>query len=136
MAGRLPAAVQGAAICRRRSAELHVDWFGRRSVACEHIAPTCLEPIAMTIAAIIVSVLVATGTAHQLPQSQVEMAYEVSKYYVYCIEDETSVEQWDLEQMKVRRGSDVCLLYTDTSVSSAQSWMDKNFPTHECYCNN
>lgn len=27
---------------------------------------------------------------------------------------------WDLEQMKVRRGRDVCLLYEDTSSSGAR----------------
>ena len=92
----------------------------------------------MTLAAAVVSALIASasGAAPQAPQSHVQLAYDVAQYYVYCIGDETSVEQWDLEQMKVRRGSDVCLLYTNTSASSAQTWMDKNFPTHECYCDN
>lgn len=63
-------------------------------------------------------------------------AQEISKYRVYCIGEETSVEMWDLAQMKVRRGRDVCLLYEDTSSSGARDWMDRNFPTHKCYCRN
>lgn len=38
--------------------------------------------------------------------------------------------------MKVRRGRDVCLLYEDTSSSGARDRMDRNFPTHKCYCRN
>ena len=63
-------------------------------------------------------------------------AQEISKYRVYCIGEETSVEMWDREQTKVRRGRDVCLLYEDTSSSGARDWMDRNFPTHKCYCRN
>ena len=63
-------------------------------------------------------------------------AQEISRYRVYCIGEETSVEMWDLEQMKVRRGRDVCLLYEDTSASGAQDWMKRNFPTGKCYCRN
>ena len=63
-------------------------------------------------------------------------AQEISKYRVYCIDDKTSVEMWDLEQMKVRRGRDVCLLYEDTSSSGARDCMDRNFPTGKCYCRN
>jgi hypothetical protein len=63
-------------------------------------------------------------------------ARDIEKYRVYCINDETSVEMWDLEQMKIRRGRDVCLLYEDTSSSGARDWMDRNFPTHKCYCRN
>ena len=63
-------------------------------------------------------------------------AQEISKYRVYCINDTVSVEMWDLEQMKVRRGRDVCLLYEDTSSSGARDWMERNFPTGKCYCRN
>lgn len=63
-------------------------------------------------------------------------AQDIEHYWVYCINDETSVEMWDLEQMKVRRGRDVCQLYQDTSSSGAHEWMDKNFPTHKCWCHN
>lgn len=85
--------------------------------------------VAAALAALTASPALAAG-------KPIQLAYEVQQSYVYCIEDETSVEQWDLEQMKVRRGSDVCLLYTDTSASDAQNWMDKNFPDHKCFCDN
>ena len=45
------------------------------------------------------------------PQSHVQLAYDVEKYWVFCINEKTSVEMWDLEQMHVRYGSDVCQLY-------------------------
>jgi hypothetical protein len=83
----------------------------------------------IVIASILALAALAGGSA-QARQGNLEIQH----YWVYCIDDKTSVEQWDLEQMKVRRGSNVCLLYTDTSVSGAQKWMDMNFPTHECYC--
>lgn len=82
------------------------------------------------IIASVLALAAAVGGSAQARQGHLEIAH----YWVYCINDKTSVEQWDLEQMKVRHGSNVCLLYTDTSVSGAQNWMDKNFPTHECYC--
>ena len=59
---------------------------------------------------------------------------DIEHYWVYCIGTETSVEMWDLEQMKVRRGSDVCQLHESTSRSGAMDWMEKNFPTHKCSC--
>jgi len=61
-------------------------------------------------------------------------AQEIQKYWVYCIDGKTSVEMWDLEQMKVRRGSNVCQLYEDTSVSGATDWMNDNFPSGTCRC--
>jgi hypothetical protein len=91
----------------------------------------------LLLAAALAAATVFPAAAAQRDQSRpVQLALDVQKYYVYCIGDETSVEQWDLEQMKVRRGSDVCLLYENTSMSSAMDWMDKNFPTHECFCDN
>ena len=80
--------------------------------------------------------LAGTALAAERAQSHapIRVAYEIAQYYVYCVEDETRVEAWDLEQMKIRTGRDVCLLYTDTSISDAQNWMDKNFPTHACFC--
>jgi hypothetical protein len=59
---------------------------------------------------------------------------ETQHYWVYCIGTQTSVEMWALEQMKVRRGSDVCQLHESTSRSGAIDWMEKNFPTHKCSC--
>jgi len=82
-----------------------------------------------------VSTLLALGVLTLLLGGGVQ-AQEISKYRVYCIGDQTSVEMWDLEQMKVRRGRDVCLLYEDTSSSGARDWMEKNFPTGKCYCRN
>lgn len=54
-------------------------------------------------------------------------AYEVSKYYVMCINSRITVEQFDLAQMKVRHGSNVCQFSEFTSVSSAESFAEKNF---------
>lgn len=80
--------------------------------------------------------LIAAMTVIALTLGASAQAQEIEKYRVYCINDETSVEMWDLAQMKVRRGRDVCLLYEDTTSSGAHEWMDRNFPTHKCYCRN
>lgn len=69
-----------------------------------------------------------------LQSKPVQIAEDIAHYWVYCIDDKTSVEQWDLEQMKTRRGSDVCQLHEDTSVSGATDWMNKNFPSGTCSC--
>jgi hypothetical protein len=54
-------------------------------------------------------------------------AYEVEHYYVYCADDRIEVSFWDLEQMMVRRGSDVCQFMTYTSYSDALKFAEKNF---------
>jgi hypothetical protein len=54
-------------------------------------------------------------------------AYEVEHYYVYCADDRIEVSFWDLEQMTVRRGSDVCQFMTYTSYSDALKFAEKNF---------
>lgn len=54
-------------------------------------------------------------------------AYEVEHYYVYCADDRIEVSFWDLEQMMVRRGSDVCQFASYTSYSSALDFARKNF---------
>ena len=54
-------------------------------------------------------------------------AYEVQHYYVYCADDRIEVSMWDLEQMMVRRGSDVCQLVRYTSYSDALTFAQKNF---------
>jgi hypothetical protein len=54
-------------------------------------------------------------------------AYEVEHYYVYCADDRIEVSFWDLEQMMVRRGSDVCLFRSYTSYSDALTFAEKNF---------
>lgn len=53
---------------------------------------------------------------------------------VYCAYRRTTVETWDLEQMKVRYGLDTCLLHTNTSTTGAMKWMEKNFPSGTCSC--
>lgn len=54
-------------------------------------------------------------------------ALEPEKYTVYCADDRIEVSFWDLEQMKVRRGSDVCQFASYTSYSSALDFAQKNF---------
>ncbi len=54
-------------------------------------------------------------------------AYEVERYHVYCAHDRIEVSFWDLEQMMVRRGSDVCQFASYTSYSSALDFARKNF---------
>lgn len=54
-------------------------------------------------------------------------AYEIQHYYVYCADDRIEVSMWDLEQMMVRRGSDVCQLVRYTSYSDALNFAQKNF---------
>ena len=54
-------------------------------------------------------------------------AVEPEKYTVYCADDRIEVSFWDLEQMKVRRGSNVCQFQSYTSYSSALNFAQKNF---------
>ena len=54
-------------------------------------------------------------------------AYEVEHYTVYCADERIEISFWDLEQMKVRRGSDVCQFASYTSSSDAQRFAEKNF---------
>ncbi|MER9405678.1 hypothetical protein NKI36_16730 [Mesorhizobium caraganae] len=49
------------------------------------------------------------------------------KNTVYCADDRIEVSFWDLEQMKMRRGSDVCQFQSYTSYSSALNFAQKNF---------
>mgnify|MGYP007039442087 CR=1 FL=1 len=71
-------------------------------------------PTAFAIAAAIV--LTVPAVPAFTPQAA---AYEVEHYYVYCANDRIEVSFWDLEQMKVRRGSDVCQFMSYTSYSDA-----------------
>ena len=52
---------------------------------------------------------------------------EPERYTVYCADNRIEISFWDLEQMKVRRGSNVCQFASYTSFSSAISFADKNF---------
>ncbi len=59
--------------------------------------------------------------------SQPAAAYDVERYTVYCADDRIEVSFWDLAQMMVRRGSDVCQFVSYTSYSSALDFARKNF---------
>jgi len=63
-------------------------------------------------------------------------ALEPEKYTVYCANDHIAVSFWDLEQMKVRNGSDVCQFQSYTSYSSALNFAQKNFGGEgaDCSC--
>ncbi len=63
-------------------------------------------------------------------------ALEPEKYTVYCANDHIEVSFWDLEQMKVRNGSDVCQFQSYTSYSSALNFAQKNFGGEgaDCSC--
>lgn len=68
------------------------------------------------------------------PNPAVTYVLEAEKTYVYCAYGHTTIETWNLEQMKVRYGSDTCLLFTETVQTSAEKWMAENFPSGECSC--
>jgi hypothetical protein len=55
------------------------------------------------------------------------VAQDIEKYTVYCADDRIEISFWDLAQMKVRRGSDVCQFASYTSSSSASDFARKNF---------
>jgi hypothetical protein len=63
-------------------------------------------------------------------------ALEPERYTVYCANDHIEVSFWDLEQMKVRNGSDVCQFQSYTSYSSALNFAQKNFGGEgaDCSC--
>ena len=67
-------------------------------------------------------------------KSAITYVLEAEKTYVYCAYGKTTIETWDLEQMKVRYGPDTCLLFTETVQTSAEKWMAENFPSGECSC--
>jgi len=55
------------------------------------------------------------------------LGQDVEHYTVYCADDRIEISFWDLAQMKVRRGSDVCQFQSYTSSSSASDFARKNF---------
>ena len=61
-----------------------------------------------------------------LPASPAK-ALEAEKTTVYCADRRIEIATWDLAQMQVRRGSNVCALSSFTSSSSAASFASKNF---------
>lgn len=65
--------------------------------------------------------------AASLVSHQPAAAEDVEHYTVYCADSRIEISFWDLAQMKVRRGSDVCQFQSYTSSSSAMDFARKNF---------
>lgn len=63
-------------------------------------------------------------------------AQTIEHYTVYCADDRIEISQFDIEQMRIRRGSDVCQFAQYTSRSSAMSFAEKNFGGEgkDCSC--
>ena len=61
-------------------------------------------------------------------------ALEPERYTVYCANDHIEVSFWDLEQMKVRNGSNVCQFQSYTSYRSALNFAQKNFGGEGASC--
>lgn len=61
-------------------------------------------------------------------------ALEPERYTVYCADDRIEVSFWDLEQMKVRRGLDVCQFASYTSYSDALRFVERNFGDEGASC--
>ena len=82
--------------------------------------------------ALAVAAILATET--RAMDGSMKLVLEAQRSYVHCVNGRVSVEQWDEEQMRVRRGSNVCQLRSFTSSSSAQGWATSNFPSGRCSC--
>ena len=67
---------------------------------------------------------------------QSAQAYEVEHFNVHCADDRIEISFWDLEQMKVRRGFDVCQFASYTSYGDAIRFAEKNFGGEgtDCSC--
>lgn len=61
-------------------------------------------------------------------------ALEPDRYTVYCADNRIEVSIWDMEQMKVRRGSNVCPFTSYTSYSDALTFAKKNFGGEGASC--
>ena len=61
-------------------------------------------------------------------------ALEAQRYTVYCADRRIEVSMWDLEQMKVRRGTNVCQFTSYTSYSDALNFAAKNFGGEGAAC--
>ncbi|WP_442577464.1 hypothetical protein ACSBOB_17950 [Mesorhizobium sp. ASY16-5R] len=77
------------------------------------------------VLASMVAVAVSAGAIAVLPVPV--QALEPERYTVYCADDRIEISFWDLEQMKVRRGLDVCQFASYTSYSDALNFARKNF---------
>jgi len=88
-----------------------------------------------SVVAMALSCALSVPAAVSLP-SQPAVAYEVEHYNVYCADDRIEVSFWDLAQMKVGRGSEVCQFASYTSYSDALTFAQKNFGGEgsTCYC--
>jgi hypothetical protein len=76
-------------------------------------------------AALALSALLSVPTV-SLPAA-VAQSLEPQRYTVYCADDRIEVSMWDLAQMHVRRGQDVCQLASYTSSSDADRFATVNF---------
>jgi hypothetical protein len=65
-----------------------------------------------------------------------QAAAETSHYYVYCANGRIEVESRNPEQMRIARGSGVCMLGQFNYLSDAQSFAQRNFggPGRSCSC--
>ncbi|MER8442824.1 hypothetical protein NKH52_06425 [Mesorhizobium sp. M1066] len=61
------------------------------------------------------------------PDESPSVQLEPERYTVYCADNRIEVSLWNLEQMKVRRSSNVCQFQSYTSYSSALNFAQKNF---------
>lgn len=61
-------------------------------------------------------------------------ALEPERYTVYCADERIEISFWDIEQMKVRRGSDVCQFNSYTSYSDALRFAERNFGGEGAAC--
>ena len=88
-----------------------------------------------SLVAMALSCALSVPAAVSLP-TQPAVAYEVEHYTVYCADERIEISFWDLEQMKVRRGSNVCQFQSYTSYSSALNFAQKNFGGEgaDCSC--
>ena len=86
------------------------------------------------------ALLMVLSSALSVPAASVPLqqaqALEVEHYNVYCADDRIEISFWDLEQMKVRRGYDVCQFASYTSYSDAIRFAQKNFGGEgtDCSC--
>lgn len=81
--------------------------------------------------AVMLALSVLSISAVSIPLEKVR-ALEPEKYTV--ADDRIEVSFWDLEQMKVRRGSNVCQFQSYTSYSSALNFAQKNFGREGASC--
>ncbi|MER9616033.1 hypothetical protein [Mesorhizobium sp. M0207] len=98
------------------------------------IVPAVIRGVYMQMHRAIIFVLfIFSIPAISMPVQKAE-ALEPERYTVYCADDRIEVSFWDIEQMKVRAGSDVCQFQSYTSYSSALNFAQKNFGGEGATC--